>query len=118
MANLHLSLGCVGAITNGAMRDIPGIPNGFPILASAEKPSHGFLHTVGFGEAIEVAGMAVGDGNLVHMDRNGAIVVPHALAAGLPEAANRVIEKEQRVIVACRATDFDLESVKTVMMGR
>ena len=117
MANLHKAMGCVGVVTNGAFRDIPGMPEGIPMLAAGEKPAHGFLHMIAFGEPVEVAGMTVRDGDLLHMDRNGAVVIPAALAPALPEAALQVVEREQRVIALCRAPDFSLERVKAAMRG-
>lgn len=117
MANLHIALGVTGVVTDGAMRDIPGIPEGIQFLASSIKPSHARLHTIAFGGTVAVAGMTVKGGDLVHMDRNGAVVIPHALADDLPAACERVIDKERRTIAACRARPFDLEAVKKIMAG-
>ena len=52
MANLHHGMGCVGVVTDGAFRDIPGMPDGIMMLARGEKPSHGELHMLTFGEPV------------------------------------------------------------------
>jgi regulator of RNase E activity RraA len=117
MANLHVAMGVAGVVTDGAIRDIPGIPAGIQFLATCIKPSHARLHTAAFGGTVTVAGLTVKSGDLVHMDRNGAVVIPHALADDLPAACERVIDKEHRTIAACRDRPFDLDKVKAIMSG-
>ncbi|MCA8928729.1 MAG: RraA family protein [Alphaproteobacteria bacterium] len=117
MATVHLSLGVVGVVTNGAIRDIPGMPDGIQMLATGEKPSHGELHMVAFGQPVQVAGLRVADGDLVHMDRNGAAVIPHHLAAALPAAVRRVAEREQAIIAAARQGRANWPAVRKLMGG-
>src|SRR5215467_12085377 len=75
-SNVHKALGCLGTITNGSIRDIPMIPPGFQMLAGSIVPSHAYVHVVDFGIDVNVHGMAVKSGDLVHADRHGAVVVP------------------------------------------
>src|SRR5262249_56011460 len=65
-SNLHKALGCLGTITNGAIRDIPMIPPGFQMLAGSIAPSHAYLHVVDFGVPVTVHGMAVTGHDLLH----------------------------------------------------
>jgi regulator of RNase E activity RraA len=76
MANIHKSLGCIGTISNGAIRDIPMIPHGFQMLAGSIAPSHAYVHVVDYGIEVTVHGMTVKSGDLIHADRHGAVVVP------------------------------------------
>lgn len=117
MANVHKSIGMVGVLTNGAVRDIPGMPDGIQMLARGEKPSHGELHMVSFGGTIQVAGLMVSDGDLVHMDRNGAAVIPHALAAALPAAVRQVGDREQTIITAAQKGRANWAEVRKLMGG-
>lgn len=117
MATVHKSLGVVGVVTNGAIRDIPGMPDGIQMLATGEKPSHGELHMVSFGKPVQVAGLRVCDGNLVHMDRNGAAVIPHHLAADLPAAVRKVGDREQAIIAAARQGRANWPAVRKLMGG-
>ena len=116
MANVHKSIGMVGVVTNGAIRDIPGMPDGIQMLASGEKPSHGELHMVSLGGTVQVAGLMISDGDLVHMDRNGAAVIPHALAAALPAAVRKVGDREQTIITAAQKAG-NWEEVRKLMGG-
>jgi regulator of RNase E activity RraA len=117
MANIHLGMGCVGALTDGAIRDIPGMPDGIMMLARGEKPSHGELHTVSFGEPVQIDGLVIRDGDLVHMDRNGAAVIPHHLAAELPAAIEQVQRREAALIEAAQRRPFDYGAVRKLMGG-
>lgn len=117
MANIHKAMGAAGVLTNGAIRDIPGMPEGIMMLATGEKVSHGSLHTVRFGGPVEVCGMPVQDGDLVHMDRNGAVVIPAHLAAKLPDAVQQVVEREQAIIKAAQAEPKDLAALRDAMGG-
>src|SRR5689334_25129901 len=86
-SNVHKALGCLGVITDGAIRDIPQWAPGFQALAGSIGPSHAHVHATDYGEPVTVAGMTVRSGDLVHADCHGAIVIPFDVAAKLPEAA-------------------------------
>jgi regulator of RNase E activity RraA len=75
-SNVHKALGALGVVTNGSIRDIPMIAPGFQMLAGSIVPSHAYVHVVDFGIEVNVHGMAVRSGDLIHADRHGAIVVP------------------------------------------
>ena len=75
-SNVHKALGCLGTITNGSIRDIPMIAPGFQMLAGSIAPSHAYVHVVDFGVDVNIHGMAVKSGDLIHADRHGAVVVP------------------------------------------
>ena len=64
------------SITNGSIRDIPMIAPGFQMLAGSIVPSHAYVHVVDYGIDVNVHGMAVKSGDLIHADRHGAVVVP------------------------------------------
>ena len=74
--NIHKALGCLGTITNGSIRDIPQVAPGFQMLAGSISPSHAFVHVVDFGLNVNIHGMAVNSGDLIHADQHGAVIVP------------------------------------------
>ena len=111
-SNIHFGLGCLGVITDGSVRDIPDAAEGFQMLADRIGPSHAFVHVVSFGEDVEVAGMKVSDGDLVHADQHGAVVIPTDAAAGVPGAAARIARVESVVIEAAQQPGFDFDALK------
>jgi regulator of RNase E activity RraA len=64
---------------------------------------------VEFGGEIDVLGMRVRSGDIVHADRHGAVVVPPEAVAGLPAAARQVAEREARILEVARAPDASAE---------
>lgn|SRR5690242_2426273 len=116
-SNLHKALGCLGTITNGAIRDIPMIPPGFQMLAGSIAPSHAYVHVVDFGVPVTVHGMAVASGDLLHADQHGAVVVPAETVAAMPPALDKLTQQEARIIQAARAPGATVESIKAALRG-
>jgi regulator of RNase E activity RraA len=76
-ANVHRALGCVGTITQGAIRDLDEMHNaGFKALASRLCVGHAYSTPVSWGEEVEVFGCKVKTGDLIHADKHGFLVVP------------------------------------------
>lgn len=111
-SSIHKGLGCVGLVTDGGVRDIPDIAEGFQMLADRIIPSHAHVHVVDFGRPVGVAGMRVRDGDLVHADQHGAVVIPHAVAARVREAADQIIRRERVIIEAARRPGFDIHALR------
>jgi len=97
--NILLSIGCVGAVTNGAARELPGIEaSGFQVFAGRLAISRAYVHIVEFGGPVEVGGLKIQPGDLIHGDRHGIITIPQDMAIKLPAVASKIMEKKQLVI--------------------
>ena len=94
--NIHKALGCLGTITNGSIRDIPQVAPGFQMLAGSIAPSHAFVHVVDFGGNVNIHGMAVKSGDLIHADQHGAVVVPIDTIDGMKAAADKLAAQARR----------------------
>lgn len=101
-SNIHKGLGCSGTITDGSVRDIPDAAEGFQMIAGMVGPSHAFVHLVDFDVEISIHGMDVAPGVLVHADRHGAVVIPHAVAREVPDAAALIARREAVIIGAAQ----------------
>jgi regulator of RNase E activity RraA len=112
--NIHKALGCLGTITNGSVRDIPQVAPGFQMLAGSISPSHAFVHVVEFGGNVNIHGMAVRSGDLIHADRHGAVVVPLNTIDGMKEAAPKLAAKEAQIIAAAKSGK-GVEAIKAAM---
>lgn len=106
---VHKGFGLSGTLTNGVMRDLGDLEPGYQVLAGSIGPSHGFVHVVDFGEPVDVFGLTVRDGDFVHADRHGAVVVPPKVLAGLGQAIAKLQASEALVLDPARAADFDFE---------
>ena len=107
---VHKGFGMAGALTNGVMRDLGDLPSDFPVVAGSIGPSHGFVHVREIGTPVEIFGMTVNDGDLVHADRHGALVIPSDLMEVLEAAILKLLETEKVVLEPARAEGFDFEA--------
>lgn len=114
-SNIHKGLGCLGVVTNGSVRDLPDLAPGFQILAGEVGPSHAHVHIVDHGGQVNVQGMTVVSGALIHADRHGAVVVPAGAARKLPAAIDLISRREKVILDACQAPGFDIEALRTAM---
>ena len=112
---IHKGLGVLGCITDGSIRDLDMIAPDFQLLAGAVSPSHAHVHVVDFGEPVQVAGMDVQHGDIIHADRHGATIIPMELLAKLPDAIDVCIRQERPILEAARASDFDIEKLRRAM---
>lgn len=112
---IHKGLGCDGVITNGSIRDLDERAPGFQMLAGKVGPSHAHVHIVDFGGDINVFGMLVHDGDLVHADKHGAVVVPTEAVAKIPEVVDLLVRREAVILDCARADDFDIDKLKAAM---
>jgi regulator of RNase E activity RraA len=115
--NVHKALGCLGTITNGSVRDIPAVAEGFQMLAGSLSPSHAYVHVVEFGAPVTIHGMAVKSGDLVHADRHGAVVVPVDKIDAMQAALEGLTKQEARIIAAARAPGATVETIKAAFRG-
>jgi len=111
-SNIHKGLGCHGVITNGSVRDLPDVADGFQMWADRVGPSHAFVHVVDFGHSVTVAGMRVFDGDVIHADQHGAVVIPIGVCAQVKEAAQLIARRERVIIDAARRPGFDAEALR------
>jgi 4-hydroxy-4-methyl-2-oxoglutarate aldolase len=110
------ALGCVGSITNGAVRELPSVRSmGLQLFAGNVAVSHAYAHIFDIGETIGVGGMDVHPGDLLHGDRHGVLNVPSAIASQIPTVAARLEREEQRVIAFCRSSSFSISKLSEVM---
>ena len=115
---LHRKLGALGALTNGVIRDLDDLDPRFLLLGGAVGPSHAFVHWVDYGRGASVFGLAVADGDVIHMDRHGAVRVPEASVTALPEAIAEVQRREARVLAIARAEGaIDLAALRATVGG-
>ena len=117
MSFMHSALGCIGLITNGAVRDVAGMVEGFQVLHGGIRPNRADYHRVDFDCEVNVAGLYARSDTLIHADVNGAVVVPPELVPQILEAAVAITRKEQAIIDFCRDPDVTAERFKRFWRG-
>ena len=107
---VHKGFGVSGVVTNGVVRDLGDLPTGFPVIAGSIGPSHAFVHVREFGKPVSVFGLEVEEGDLVHADRHGALVIPSLVIPSIQHAIEKLIATERLVLDPASKPDFDFEA--------
>jgi len=110
------ALGCVGYVTNGAVRELPRVREmGFQLFAGHVAVSHAYAHMFDLGSVVKVGGLEVKPGALLHGDRHGILTVPKEIVAEIPTAATRLQDHEKKIIEFCRSKEFWVEKLSQMM---
>jgi regulator of RNase E activity RraA len=105
----------VGAVTNGSVRNIPALESmAFPIFAGSICISHACIHVVEMGGTVEIGGLKIKSGDLLHGDIHGVQCIPIDIAAKVPTVAAKIIEQEKAIVAFCRSSEFSLEKLRTL----
>jgi 4-hydroxy-4-methyl-2-oxoglutarate aldolase len=116
-AQIYSALGCVGLVTNGAVRDLQAVePMDFAFFAGSTAVSRGYFHLLEFGIPVEVGDMQVRPGDLLHGDRHGVISIPPAIARDIPVAAERIATVERRVIEVANTPNFSVADLRVAVL--
>jgi 4-hydroxy-4-methyl-2-oxoglutarate aldolase len=101
------ALGFVGVVTSGAVRGTRRFAEiGLHAFSGNVSPSHAFSHVVEIGGPVQIAGMKIVTGEIVHGDRDGLVGIPADLADKVLEAARCVTERERKVCEYCKSRGF------------
>ncbi|WP_170603557.1 RraA family protein [Ruegeria arenilitoris] len=111
--SVHKGFGMSGVVTNGVMRDLGDLPEGFPVVAGSVGPSHGFVHVREIDTQVSVFGLTVSPGELIHADRHGALVIPTDIVDQLETAIQKLLTTERIVLDAARRAEFNFEAFET-----
>ena len=111
-ATIALALKCVGYVTNGAVRDLAAVKElGFHLFSGSVSVSHSYAHLVEFGQAVEIGGLKITPGDLLHGDQHGVQTIPLEIAAEIPEQAAKIHAAEFDLIEFCRSSQFSLKGL-------
>jgi regulator of RNase E activity RraA len=103
---VHAGLGVLGCVTNGSFRDLDMLAPGFQIVGGRVGPSHAHVHMVQMNCQVNIFGMLVGHGDVVHADFHGAVVIPAASVTKLPAAIDLLTRREKVILDMARAPGF------------
>jgi regulator of RNase E activity RraA len=117
-ANILLALECLGLVTNGSVRDVDQVGlTRFQMFAGGVSVSHAYAHIFDFGGTVEVGGLQVRPGDLIHGDRHGVQTIPLEIADKIPAAAHQIMHRREHLIGLCRATDFSIDKLREAIRG-
>ena len=109
---LHKGLGLEGTITSGLLRDLDAIDKSYQVLANGIGPSHAYVHVVEFETSVNVHGLIIRDGDIIHADQHGAVIIPNQALSIIKRAINHMNKKEKHLIEAAKQGNFNIEKLK------
>ena len=111
-ATIAIALNCAGYVTNGSVRDLPEIEAlGFHLFAGSLAVSHMYAHVSEYGKPVEIGGLRIHPGDLLHGDMHGVHTIPLSIAAEIPAMASQIREEEKELKAFCRSPQFSLKGL-------
>jgi len=117
MGEMHAAIGqalhCVAYVTNGSVRDLPGVEAlGFQLFAGSIAVSHKYAHISEYGQPVELDGLTISPGDLIHGDRHGVHSIPLSIASEIPDMAAEILSEEEELKELCRSPGFSLRRLE------
>ncbi len=105
MARMMLNLGAAGVVTDGAVRDTPGlIEVGLPVYCAGVSPNSPQRNGPGsVGLAISIGGVTVNPGDVVVGDVDGVVIVPADKLDAVVESVREIRRQEAEVEARVKA---------------
>ncbi|MFH1303616.1 MAG: RraA family protein [Planctomycetota bacterium] len=109
MCLTYKTFGAVGLITSGAARDVDNVRAlNFPCFSNGVMSGHGYCHFEATGVPVQVGGLTIHPGDLLHGDCNGVVTIPPEIAAAVPYACEQYLKHEAIVLDPLREGLADL----------
>jgi regulator of RNase E activity RraA len=115
-AQIGLALNCVGYVTNGSVRDLPAVEAlRFHLFAAHAAVSHMYAHISDFGHPVEIGGLKIVPGDLVHGDVHGVHLVPIPIAPEIPTVIAEMLHNEHELAELCQSPYFSLQRLDELL---
>ena len=106
-------LGCEGIITDGAVRDLDALHDmGMKVWSEHVVVSHGWIDVGQANIPIEVGGLVVNPGDILHADKNGIVCIPPEVLPELGATIDDILAREVEGVKRMRGQGIDLAAWK------
>jgi 4-hydroxy-4-methyl-2-oxoglutarate aldolase len=113
MATCFTRLGAIGLVSDCAVRDLPEVRRlRFHYFARGSVASHANYRIARAGVPVQIRGMTVCPGELIHADENGVLTVPAVEPGRLREAVETIRRREKAVLDFVRGDAFRLDRLR------
>lgn len=114
MTTIFHRLGAIGLVSDCGVRDIPEVRRlGFHYFARGTVASHANYRIARVGVPVQVMGLVVQSGDLLHGDENGLALVPKEKREAIPEMVDRIRSREGKLLDYVRGADFTLDGLRS-----
>jgi regulator of RNase E activity RraA len=114
MATTAKALGAIGCVSDGGLRDVREVEalGGFQYFCPGFVVSHGLPVILEINVPVQISGLTVNPGDLLHGDVNGLLVVPDSVADRVIDEVQKVREAEKVMLDLARQPGFSVEKLK------
>lgn len=107
MCATYKAFGATGLVTSGAGRDLQQVQAlQFPVFTNGAICAHGYCHIPFIQIPVEVGGVTIHPGDLLHGDRNGVTTIPLEIASDVADACREFIRAESVVLDYLKGDDI------------
>jgi regulator of RNase E activity RraA len=116
VCSISQRLGAIGLVSDCGVRDIPEVRRlGFQYFARGTVASHANYRIARVGVPVQVLGMVVKPGDLLHGDENGLALVPREKREWIAGKVDLIRSREGKLLDYVRSDGFTLEGLKKFM---
>lgn len=117
MSTFFTRLGAIGLLSDCGVRDLAEVRRmGFHYFARGSVASHANFRISRCCVPVQIRGMVVQPGDVIHGDENGVLSVPQVEIAQLREAVETVRRKEKTVMDFVRGAEFTLSGFQKLVV--
>jgi 4-hydroxy-4-methyl-2-oxoglutarate aldolase len=107
MATIFTRLGAIGLVSDCGVRDLTAVRKiGFHYFARGAVASHATNRIVRTGVPVEITGVTIRPGDMLHADENGLITVPESGREKLHDLVDQIVAKEHKLLDFVRGSGF------------
>lgn len=115
-AQICMAMGCTAYVTNGTIRDAPALERAqFQCFSRGFCPSHAYAHIVEFGQTIEIGGLKIAPGDVLHGDQHGVQSIPRGFDGPIQAAVHEIQMHEAELIRLCRSPHFTVDRLNEML---
>ncbi len=85
---------------------------GFQYFARGTAASHANSRIAHVGLTVQVGGLVIQPGSLLHGDENGLALVPKESREKIPEMVDRIRKRESELLAFVRSPEFTLDGLR------
>jgi regulator of RNase E activity RraA len=116
MVKMMHSVGCVGVVTDGGVRDIEGILTvPFGVYARGRTIHHCAIRCTRLNHPVAIGGITVSPGDLIHANVGGVIKIPPGVRERLPAQATEMRAFEHAAHCIFRQSELSLVQKRTAV---
>jgi 4-hydroxy-4-methyl-2-oxoglutarate aldolase len=107
MATIFTRLGAIGLVSDCGVRDLTAVRKiSFHYFARGAVSSHAAYRIVRTGVPVQITGVTIRPGDLLHADENGLVTVPESGRDRLPGLVGQILSKERALLDFVRKSGF------------